>query len=61
MRTLKFREAWRKIRQGIFPPANDENPVQYAFEFREGFNSLMDFDWVDYRGGVFSTGRRSVI
>lgn len=35
-----------------YPPPNDNNPIEYEFDFSYGFRRLLGFRWLDYRGGA---------
>lgn len=45
-----FREVWEKVEEGWVPPGNDENPVTYLLELRDGLRPLINMAWIDYRG-----------
>lgn len=35
-----------------WPPGNDKNVFEYAFNFNYGAKPIMQFNWLDYRGGA---------
>lgn len=37
-----------------FPPLTPDTPTYYDFRFCYAFNPIMDFTWLDYRGGALS-------
>ena len=59
---LEFREAWRQIKLGQLPLGNDNVPKSYRFDFRYAMKPLMEFEWIDHRGGVLTgkTGENDV-
>ena len=40
-----------------WPPLTVDQPKSYTFGFNYGFRRIMEFDWIDYRGGALSIGR----
>lgn len=50
---LSLAEAWdRLLMDGELPAANAAENVHYPFVVLEGLNSLLEIDWLDYRGGA---------
>ena len=37
-----------------WPPPTGDQPRSYTFGFNYGFRRIMEFDWIDYRGGALS-------
>jgi hypothetical protein len=57
---LYFEEAWFSIWKGRFLPEPTQiTDKPYSFEFRHRFDVWMDFDWMDYRGGVLTARREA--
>lgn len=55
---LKLSNLWDRLvevkDEKRWPPPNDNNPKTYAFDFNYGFQPMMQFEWLDYRGGAMS-------
>ena len=52
---LDFSDWWMKIIEGgtdRWPPATADEPKEYPFSFNYGFRPLLQFKWLDYRGGA---------
>src|SRR5216683_6066403 len=51
---LDMMDVWRMLcKKGELPPATPvDEPNRYDFVFKRGFESLLGFDCVDFRGGV---------
>src|SRR5690242_3163575 len=57
---LDLSEAWDAlIDDGILPPPTAETfERQYDFVFKYGFSSILEIDWLDYRGGAIADRAR---
>ncbi|MEO0684704.1 MAG: hypothetical protein AAFY76_06550 [Cyanobacteria bacterium J06649_11] len=56
-RDLHLTDEWDAlIDQHVWPQPSDENAAKkpYKFKFTYGFKPVMNFEWLDYRGGALS-------
>lgn len=50
---LELMETWDLLcDEGQLPPPTSELPTSYEFVFKHGVRSLVDIDWMDFRGGA---------
>jgi GTPase SAR1 family protein len=53
---LELTDRWDKLvmehGKDRWPPPNEGNTENYVFEFSYGFKPLLQFEWLDYRGGA---------
>jgi len=56
---LRLTDMWEKLvevkDEKRWPPPNDQNPISYEFQFNYGFKPILDFEWLDYRGGAIAS------
>src|SRR5690349_3434873 len=51
---LSLAEGWDALTSdGLLPPPTDEKPQRYPFVLNDGFQKILELDWVDYRGGAW--------
>ena len=54
---LDLSDKWSRLIEtgpGRWPPPTGDQPKSYTFGFNYGFRRIMEFDWIDYRGGALS-------
>ena len=54
---LDLSDKWSRLIEAgpdRWPPATSAQPKSYTFGFNYGFRRIMEFDWIDYRGGALS-------
>jgi hypothetical protein len=52
---LDLTEAWELLlERGQLPQPTTFEPIDFPLVFRDGFTSLMNVNWLDYRGGAMS-------
>jgi hypothetical protein len=53
---LDLTDKWDTLMYGQsedrWPPANDSNIYKYSFDFNYAAKPIMNFNWIDYRGGA---------
>ena len=63
---IRLTDMWEKLVEvkdsNRWPPPNNNDPINYVFNFNYGFKPIMQFEWLDYRGGaIFDlTGEKDV-
>ena len=56
---LDLSDKWSRLIEAgpdRWPPQTSTQPRSYTFGFNYGFRRIMEFDWIDYRGGALSEG-----
>lgn len=54
---LDLSDKWSRLVEAgpdRWPPPTSTQPKSYTFGFNYGFRRIMEFDWIDYRGGALS-------
>ncbi len=54
---LDLSDKWSRLIEAgpdRWPPPTGDQPKSYTFGFNYGFRRIMEFDWIDYRGGALS-------
>ncbi|WP_035920614.1 hypothetical protein [Frankia sp. QA3] len=53
---IDLTDAWdRLLDDGLLPPpTTEERSRRYEFVFTQGFDTLLNIDWLDYRGGALT-------